>query len=387
MAEPLSAKTLSRLIGFIYDCAIDAQRWPQLLDALRAELGFAHAGLAILAAPDAKLAFGVVTGVEEPWRSQMDQYWRESELEWGPPEQWSAHPFEEPAVLTWGEGWSERPRSRYYTDYMVPQGLHDIMVLGVIRQPMLYGLLGMLRHRDAGPITMREVEAGRMLTPHLQRSVAIGTLLDHKAVLANSLAVTLDAVTAGVILIDRDLRIVHANSAAQRLLGAGDLLRVAGSKLVARSPVLAANIEATMPRLLEPEAKLGRLGFGVPVASTGGTPHVIHVLPLTQGELRPGLAPQAVAAIFVAPAAGPVGPPGAVLAALFDLTPAESRVFEMLASGLTPGQIAERSGVSPSTVKSQLLRLFAKTGTRRQAELVQLAASLALPLAGSGSGE
>jgi DNA-binding CsgD family transcriptional regulator len=34
-------------------------------------------------------------------------------------------------------------------------------------------------------------------------------------------------------------------------------------------------------------------------------------------------------------------------------------------------------GIGRGTVKTHLLRIFAKTGTRRQAELVKLAASLA----------
>jgi DNA-binding CsgD family transcriptional regulator len=52
------------------------------------------------------------------------------------------------------------------------------------------------------------------------------------------------------------------------------------------------------------------------------------------------------------------------------VTPAESRVAAMLASGMNVREIAGACGVSVATVRSQLHSLFQKTGTRRQAELV-----------------
>jgi len=75
----------------------------------------------------------------------------------------------------------------------------------------------------------------------------------------------------------------------------------------------------------------------------------------------------------------PVGAKEA-LAALFDLTAAEARVFAHIASGMTQSEIAHTLGIEASTVKTHLLHVFSKTGTRRQADLIKLAASLALPL-------
>lgn len=47
-----------------------------------------------------------------------------------------------------------------------------------------------------------------------------------------------------------------------------------------------------------------------------------------------------------------------------------------LVRGLSPGEYAADSGVSLSTVRTQVRRLFEKTHTRRLAELVKLLASL-----------
>ncbi len=60
-------------------------------------------------------------------------------------------------------------------------------------------------------------------------------------------------------------------------------------------------------------------------------------------------------------------------ALLYDLTPAETRVFELLADGMTQAAIAAQLGIAPSTVKTHLLKVFEKTGINRQAELVRFA--------------
>jgi DNA-binding CsgD family transcriptional regulator len=45
-------------------------------------------------------------------------------------------------------------------------------------------------------------------------------------------------------------------------------------------------------------------------------------------------------------------------------------------------EVAEALGVAPSTVRTHLKRLYAKTGASRQADLVKLVAKFSSPLAG-----
>jgi len=61
------------------------------------------------------------------------------------------------------------------------------------------------------------------------------------------------------------------------------------------------------------------------------------------------------------------------LAALFDLTAAEARLWADLAAGATLADIALRRQVSVNTLRVQLARVFAKTGVHRQADLLRLA--------------
>jgi DNA-binding CsgD family transcriptional regulator len=71
---------------------------------------------------------------------------------------------------------------------------------------------------------------------------------------------------------------------------------------------------------------------------------------------------------------GAAAPPGdaRALAARFGLTLREAEVALALAGGATAGDIARAAGLSVHTVRNQIKAALAKTGMRRQADLVRL---------------
>jgi DNA-binding CsgD family transcriptional regulator len=64
------------------------------------------------------------------------------------------------------------------------------------------------------------------------------------------------------------------------------------------------------------------------------------------------------------------------LHAVFDFTPAETRLATAIASGTDLTSFALSTKVSKETVRNQLKAVFEKTGTRRQSTLVGLLATL-----------
>jgi DNA-binding CsgD family transcriptional regulator len=62
----------------------------------------------------------------------------------------------------------------------------------------------------------------------------------------------------------------------------------------------------------------------------------------------------------------------------YGLTLAEARAALSASSGMTVEGMARQLDLSPNTIKTHLRRVFAKTGTRRQAELTRLVALLSL---------
>jgi DNA-binding CsgD family transcriptional regulator len=101
---------------------------------------------------------------------------------------------------------------------------------------------------------------------------------------------------------------------------------------------------------------------------------VVHIVPLRRSahDLFPGgdlvIAVSAVKKTALVPSP-------AVLTGLFDLTPAEAKFAAALASGLSVREAARAVGITESSARTYLTRIFAKTGTRRQAELVSLLAA------------
>jgi DNA-binding CsgD family transcriptional regulator len=117
------------------------------------------------------------------------------------------------------------------------------------------------------------------------------------------------------------------------------------------------------------------------LSARAGEPFVAHVLPLIEGpRRRTGSAYTAVAAVFVQKASFDLPSSREVIARSYKLTPTELRVlFAIVQVGGVP-KVSEAMGISVATVKTHLRRLFAKTGTDRQADLVKLVAAYANPL-------
>jgi DNA-binding CsgD family transcriptional regulator len=72
--------------------------------------------------------------------------------------------------------------------------------------------------------------------------------------------------------------------------------------------------------------------------------------------------------------------PADALALLYDLTPAEKRICELIADGETQSAIASTLGIARGTVKTHVLRIFNKTGCKRQVDLVKLINGLRPPV-------
>lgn len=98
---------------------------------------------------------------------------------------------------------------------------------------------------------------------------------------------------------------------------------------------------------------------------------VIHVLPLRRAaqDIFSG-ADILVVATPVVPSF--MVPSPDVLAGLFDLTPAEAKLAASLAAGNSVSEAAKGSNVTVKTARTYLDRIFRKTGTRQQSQLVAL---------------
>jgi DNA-binding CsgD family transcriptional regulator len=269
--------------------------------------------------------------------------------------------------------------SRYYQEWLKPAQIIDILSVNLLLTPTRFACLGMSRHENKGAIRQREIELATLLLPHLRRAVMISDVLDVRTIERARMAEALDALRCGVLLIDTHAAILHANSAAENLLRKADgPIQALGGKLVAKVPSAARELLGTIKLATQDEARIGKTGLAIRLTEAGEAPIIAHVLPLTGSDLRTRLQPAAVAAVFIGASPGSQDA-AAVVAATFDLTPAETRVLASLLGGRTLAETAATLGIAPTTAKSHLENIFAKTGVARQADLMRVATGLTPP--------
>ena len=378
-SAPISAEILSELIGSIYDCAIDPDRWAATLGKMCEVLLCQNAALALSELPSGRPLLTVSSGIEKKWLDRMPEYAADMVDQWGGHDVVSRMPLDTPVVLSRDRTKEQLVANRYFREWGRPQFVCDVIGVTLSRDSTSVGTLGFGRNDTQGLIGAREIEVVRLLIPHLQRSVAIGKALEMKSVTSASFEAAMDAMAAGIMLVDANLRILHANRAALNILVQEDPISSERGVLAVRVRPSHIALARAVRQAIADEAGFSERAFGIPVTNAEGRPAVLHVLALRRGRLRPNLS-LAAAAIFISPGSAPALAPEETLAALFGLTAAEARVFSHIGSGSTVAETARRLGVRPSTARTHLLRVLSKTGTRRQADLIRLIGSLASPV-------
>jgi DNA-binding CsgD family transcriptional regulator len=201
--------------------------------------------------------------------------------------------------------------------------------------------------------------------------------LPRTDVRADALSATLDSLTTGIVVVADRGRILHANTAARRMLSARKPIAAVNGILSVRDASASRKLASAIA-----SAKEATIASGIGVALRSREPAIAFVLPLAHGNLG-GQTPAPTAAVFVTEVGA--SPPAdiAALAESFGLTPAETRTLEHLVRGATVADTAAALGVSMATAKTHLVHIFSKTGISRQADLLALVHRLLPPIHGA----
>ncbi|MCJ2126373.1 helix-turn-helix transcriptional regulator [Methylobacterium sp. J-077] len=166
----------------------------------------------------------------------------------------------------------------------------------------------------------------------------------------------------GVAVTDRSGRALFLNHAAQGLIRRG-LLRLQNGCLCSGTPEHGAAIGRLIARCA--------VGTGCSLRLAGETGTLLIAACAIPGN--------AVLLRVIDPASAPLPDPG-VLQAQFGFTPAEAALATDIMAGNDLAASAARRRVTLHTARAHLRRLFEKTGTRRQAELMRLLLLCPLPV-------
>lgn len=278
--------------------------------------------------------------------------------------------------------YEEFRQGRFYKEWARPQGWVDIASVVIDKSPERCTMLSVVRREESGMVDDEMRQRMALVVPHVRRALQIGSTIDLKHAEARSFPDVLNGLSAGMILLDGNARIVHANAAGRDILEASDFLRAICGRLVASDPPINAALREILLAAEAGDAVVGTRGVALPFTAHNRERYVAHVLPLTSGARRSaGLAYNAVAALFVRKVAFSVSSPAELIGRMYKLTPTELRVLSAIVDIGGVPEAAAALGVATTTIRTHLGRLFEKTGVGRQADLVKLVAGFSTPLA------
>jgi DNA-binding CsgD family transcriptional regulator len=204
---------------------------------------------------------------------------------------------------------------------------------------------------------------------------------------AAAMTAALDGFAAAIFLVDPGARIIYSNTKARTLLAKANVVRESMGRLSALDPAADRHLRGLLTRMLTGAHGAPNAGVAVPLA-TAGSRHawseyawIAHVLPLIADRLRKSRHLAALASVIVREAKADLMPALATVAATYGLTAGQSRMLAAIVNAGGVRQAAQTLGVSETTAKTHLKRIFEKTGTSRQIELIKLVAGFTCPVA------
>lgn len=374
MPEPVA---FDSLISNIYDAALDATLWPGVMKQITRYLD--ASGASVISEDrvhfDARLYYDY--GFDPKWTDlYIEKYVTLNPL----PRIGIAYPIDE--VFTQYDliPAEEFQATKFYLEWVKPQGIVDTAVVNLDKTATSFAALVVRRSEREGLFDNSARQRMAQIAPHVRRAVLVGKTIQYHQTKSALLDDTLSKLAAAVFLLGADGRIVFASEAADKLLRAGDILRENNLSLAATNAKAGAALSSAISAALQGDDVLGVRGTAIELSVSPKERWLAHVLPMTEGTRQKAGRPHlAAAAVFVRKASLELQWPLDAIGKLYNLTPGEIRVLQGIVDiGGVPA-IAEKQGVSEDTVRTHLKSIFAKTGVKRQADLIKLVATHALP--------
>ncbi len=263
--------------------------------------------------------------------------------------------------------------SAFYNEFCRPQGWADFVEIGVLRAPNKYAVLVLTRSPDAIWVEPPEWHLLETLAPHLQRVASVHELIAGATAATQSLGAAVAAAGFAVFLLTEDCLVLFANPKAEDLVRRRAGLRYEGRRLMAATPALSQCLHALARHGTRPVQSEGDIGGTLELPrGENRSPLLAHVIPLVAKRTsavfdidRPAVA------VFVVDPIAELSAQLRRFAIRFGLTPTESRVLGEVIGGNGLPAAAARLKLSGETTRSHTKRIFQKTGTGRQTELIR----------------
>lgn len=240
--------------------------------------------------------------------------------------------------------------------------------LGVclIREQGALGALWLFRS-PGGRFDPTDLESMRELIPHLARAMAVQARVERAERRAAEAGEAFDRVALGAILVDGEAKPILANRAARRIAAQEDGFVINADGLCGATPGDTRMLQSAIAGVARGSSAAG-LGLRLSRLSSS-RPYEVMVVPISRARRWPARR-RRTAIVFISDSGPSLVSPVQLVHDLYGLTEAETRLALLLLSGQGMHDAAATLGISHHTAHSQLARIFRKTDTSSQAELV-----------------
>ena len=256
------------------------------------------------------------------------------------------------------------------TEFLLPRGIGSEFGTVIAVPTGDTFLVSVQKPFRPGPVPAAMFDRANALRPHLARSILFAARIGLDR--ARAAAEALQAVGLPAAVLAASGRPLAANALFEALMPSVAVER--RTRIGLADPRADALLAAALERMADRRAASGTRSIPVRPAQ-GTTPVIAHLIPVRRSALD--IFVGAASVLLLAPVAVKGQVDARVLAGLFDLTPAEIQLCNVIGDGrLTLPETADALGISYNTAKVHLRAVFGKTGTARQAELVGLLSAM-----------
>ena len=363
---------LESLIQGIYKATLHGAGWVSFLASFASALDSSHPTLFLADTSHREGSIEVFLGLDATQLRAYREYYVHRNL-------WiqGAKPLLRPGSIRSSDQVCSRQeflRSEWYADFCKPLGWRRGIGATILQEGTTTVNIGTFSGVGRPEYAEEDFALLRELMPHLQRGLKMQQQLAASRAHGQALEAVLHGLSTPALLVAQDGTVLFMNAAAERLIRTSDGLIVTAGQLKALLPDDRASLCARIAGAAETSAGQARKSGGdlrISRPYGRGTLDVL-VSPLASREDDWLVRKPAVAAVFVTDRYGVVASEDLALARQHGLTTTEAKVALTIARGLPGKQVCRELHISYNTLKTHLRHIYAKTGVKRQSDLVRL---------------
>lgn len=349
-------QTFSDLLNALYGGILEPSPWEAFLRALAEWTGSSYATL-ILTAPGLSEPGAIVTPGADP-KTNEDYL----------ATHFANDPFQglpEGQVTSFREFLADQtsPEIDDYKGFLEGAGGDQVLGVDLRFASGLEARCRVTRDRSRPDFAREDRDRFQLLVPHLRNAVRLFERLQIEGAEHGVYRGAVEQLGVGAIILDRSGQITRTNAVADTLVQAADGLRSVGGRLLLDDKAH----QRAIDQLLKAPSPATPYRFKLRRASGGDIAAVAR--PVTIPAIVRG---GASLALFLSVPGDDAQLDPAAIRDLFQLTRMEATLAVSLASGRSLVDAADTLGIAHNTARAHLRSIFAKTGARRQSQLVHL---------------